>query len=399
MGMGGAFTAIADDAFAAYWNPAGFAINPGIDVAGSYQLTNRNNQIGDNTAALKTCFEVPMNPFAWAIGIGAASLLALEGAKYLSDNGTVHKNWGSQAANVPVINKEDSAAEQVKAEDEKRKAEGLEPEREPISLKQKAKEGAKQIGTGTIYVADKLADAAILGASQQNHDYYYAPGWYQPSYYHPNYWDNRYQYQEKELTPAGKAQFAMGLTWMSDQNSILDQNTNWYTLSLASGWGEIAAIGGSLNVYDLVIPSSPGLRGLGAGLDVGGLLRFSDKLMFGLALKEVLTTDIKFSNNTVFRYPMSVNGGVAIKPLKEITLAADIENLFGQNGKQPLMHYGVELKPIYGVALRAGLSDTDQVRQNKTAGFSIGVGQAIIDYAYLGGAYGRTQTVALTWKL
>ena len=42
MGMGGAFTAIADDAFAAYWNPAGFAINPGIDLAGSYQMTNRN---------------------------------------------------------------------------------------------------------------------------------------------------------------------------------------------------------------------------------------------------------------------------------------------------------------------------------------------------------------------
>jgi hypothetical protein len=36
MGMGDAYTAIADDPFAAYYNPAGFAINPGVDIATSF---------------------------------------------------------------------------------------------------------------------------------------------------------------------------------------------------------------------------------------------------------------------------------------------------------------------------------------------------------------------------
>ena len=88
MGMGGAFTAIADDAFAAYWNPAGLAINPGIEVAGSTLTAQRNQSIGDNLGALKMGFETEFgSPFAWILGVGAVSLFALEGAKYLSERG------------------------------------------------------------------------------------------------------------------------------------------------------------------------------------------------------------------------------------------------------------------------------------------------------------------------
>lgn len=395
MGMGGAFTAIADDAFAAYWNPAGFAINPGIDLAGSYQMTNRNTQIGDNTFAIKGCFEVGMNPFAWVAGMGLATLFAYEGAKYLHEEGVVKKGWGREGEKVA---KEESMSEDVKEEEEKQKAAGKKPKREPISKKAFAKKAAKEVAKGTIHVAKKFAKAAIREASYQTHRYYYAPSWYRPRYYRPTYWDNRYIYKEKELTPAGKAQFAMGITVMSDKNAALDQDTNWYSLSFASGYGEVVALGGSINMYDLRIPSL-NVKGIGAGLDVGGLVRISDKLMFGLAVKELLTTDIKFENGTVRRYEMSVNAGMAVKPIDQMTIAADVHNAFGQNSKEPTMHYGVEVRPIYGLALRAGLSDTEQARQNKTAGLSVGIGQMIIDYTYLGGIYGRTQMIGATWKI
>ena len=334
MGMGGAFTAIADDAFAAYWNPAGFAINPGIDLAGSYQMTNRNTQIGDNTFAIKGCFEVGMNPFAWVAGIGLATLFAYEGAKYLHEEGVVKKGWGRD---VKKVEKEESAAEAARKEEEKKKAEGKEIKREPISRKEIAKKAVKEVGKGTIHVAKKFAKAAVREAARQTRHYYYAPSWYRPHYYRPTYWDDRYMYKEKELTPAGKAQFAMGITVMSDQNTTLNQDTNWYSLSLASGWGEIVALGGSLNIYDLKRPSD-NVKGLGAGLDVGGLVRISDALMFGLAVKELLTTDIKWETGEKIAYEMSVNVGMAVKPITQRPVAMDVHNAFGQNNNEPTMH-------------------------------------------------------------
>jgi hypothetical protein len=392
MGMGGAFTAVADDAFAAYWNPAGFAINPGVDLASSYQLNNRNQQIGDNAFALKGCFEIGMDPFVWIAGVGIASVVAFEGAKYLSDKGVVKKGWGRSGE---AVGKEESMAEGVKAEEEKKEAAGENVERQPISRKEIAKKAAKEIIKGTIVVAEDLAEVAVQEAARQTRNYYYAPPWYRPNYYQPCYWDDRYNYSQKELTPSGKAQFAIGLSVMSDVNALLNQNTSWYTLSVASGYEETVALGANLNIYDLELTNfTPKMRGLGAGLDLGGLLRISDKLFFGLTAKDVLTTDIKFENQVTRHYQMEVNAGIALKPFRQATVAADMHNLFSQGGKDRTLHYGVEYKPIYGLALRAGLWDG-----SKTAGVSIGIEQFIIDYTYLGGAFGRTQTVGITWKI
>ena len=392
LGMGQAFTAIADDAFAAYWNPAGLAINPGIDVTSNYKLTNRNQAVGDNAFALKGCLEIGMNPFAWILGVGLVSAMAYDGAKYLADRGTVKKGWGRPG---DTIEKSESFAEGVKEEEEKQKAEGKEPARDQISKKEIAKKAVKEVGMATIYVAEKYLDLVLKEAVRQTRPYYYAPPWYRPHYYRPNYWDNRYDYSVREVTPDGKAQFALGLTLMSDKNSspLVDQDTNWYSLSVASGYAEAVAFGANLNLYDIKIPSLD-VRGFGAGMDVGGLVRFSDKLMFGLTVKEILTTDVRFENNEVARYQMKVNAGVAIQPIQNVTLAADVHNFFEQGGKEATMHYGLEVKPIYGVAVRAGLSDN-----NKTAGLSFGIGQLIIDYAYLGGAFNRTQIIGATWKI
>lgn len=381
LGMGEAFTAIADDAYASYYNPAGFAINPGIDLIGSYQLNNRNLAIGDNAFALKGCFEIGMNPYDWVLGLGLASTFAYEGAKYLHDEGIVKKGWGREGE---TYSKDESMAEEVET--------GGQADTK-ISRKEVLKKAAREIAKTTINVAGKMAEAVVKEAAFQVRPYYYAPNWYRPNYYRPSLWDNRYAYSSRELTPANKAQFGGAITVMVDRNALLSQDTRWYSFSVASGYAETVALGANVNIYDLE-NTTLNVRGMGGGLDVGGLLRLNNKLFLGVAAKELLTTDIKWENGTVNRYQMNVNAGIGLKPIDQLLVAADVHNLFYQNGRDATLHYGLEFKPVYGLALRAGLSDN-----SKTAGFSFGVGQLIIDYAILGGTYNRTQMISATWKM
>ena len=85
---------------------------------------------------------------------------------------------------------------------------------------------------------------------------------------------------------------------------------------------------------------------------------------------------------------MLVNAGLAIKPLPCLTVAGDAHNIFNQNNQQATMHYGAEVSLIPGLLFRAGLDDG-----NKTAGVTLALGNMLIDYAYLGGAYNRTQMI------
>ncbi len=387
MGMGGAFTAISDDANAGYWNPAGFAINPGVDLTGSMRATNRNTSIGDNIGSLKMCFETEVNPFAWILGIGAVSLAALEGAKYLSDQGVLKKNWGrSKETN----NKEESISDKVlESGTDKTVAVGQQVKE---TLEQTAKDTFGAVKEGTKAVGKTFVSAYAQEAARQT---FWGPVYY-PYYHHnyerPSYWDKRDE--EKEYSPEGKAQFAAGFTYLTDNNSIANQNTSFYTLSLATGYEERVALGGNLNFYDISIPSPNNIKGYGAGVDLGVLIRPVDQLSFGAVAKEILTTDVHFENGASIRYEMNINAGVAIKPIDELTIAADLHNIFSQGNSPKTSNYGAEFRPFPGLALRAGVYD-----QSKTAGASVMVGPVIIDYAYLGGAFNRTQMVGATWKL
>lgn len=393
MGMGGAFTAIADDANAAYWNPAGFAINPGVDLSGSLLVNNRNEKIGDNLASFKMCFETELHPLAWIIGVGAASFVALEGAKYLHDQGIVEKGWGRK---VEKVSKEEGVAEGVLVKGTTKTVDVA------GKAKQKVKEVGKEVYSKTKEVGKKVgkvaveAAAAAAGREAVRQSYwgpYYAPPWYCHNYRRPTYWDNR-RY-EKEYSPQGKAQFAAGFSLMTDKNANLNQDTNHFMFSLATGYEERIAFGGNLNIYDIALTNvTPNLKGYGAGFDVGALLRPVDEVAFGLKIEELLTTDIHFENNSVISYKMKVNAGAAITPWEPITIATDVHNAFRQSGDPATMHYGVEVRPFPGIALRAGLHD-----ESKTAGLSIGAYGFIFDYAYLGGTFNRTQMAGLTWKL
>ncbi|MBI5700260.1 hypothetical protein HZC34_00220 [Candidatus Saganbacteria bacterium] len=398
MGMGGAYTALANDANAAYWNPAGFALNPGLDITGSMVATNRNQSIGDNIGALKVCFETEVNPFAWVLGLGLAASVAFDATKYLANNGIIKKNWGRSEE---TTKKEESVAEKV-LEKGTEKTEAV-----VKKFKQEAKTSAKEALKNTMGAIKSLGKEIIkdeitdhekerIRARQAyviSRGTYISP-WYDGNpYYHYNssrrtYWDNGIKDSE------GKAEFAGGITWVTDKNPPLNQNTNFYSFSLATGYQQFVALGGNVNLYDITIPNPSNTKGYGAGLDLGLILKPVDQLAFGATVKEILTTDVKFDNGAMIRYPMSINCGVAIVPVPELTISGDVHNLFKQGSLPQTYHFGAEARPVAGIAVRAGLYD-----QSKTAGLSLMVNQIIIDYTYLGGAFDKTQLVGLTWKI
>ncbi len=365
MGMGGAFTAIADDANAAYWNPAGFAFNPGVDIAGTALLSNRNSVMGDNLFAAKFCYDAPMSsPFEWIMGVTFLTSIGMDIAEFLGEQGVLKKNWGR---NVTRTSREESMADQVNA-------------------------GGGETGHSRNPFADENK------TPKQNPDRIiqrnYGPLNFNFNFFPQShtYWGNRWADPDPEKTPLKKAQFALGLTWMYDNNPVLDENRNWYSVSVASGWEERIAVGANLNIYDLRVISS-GIKGFGAGVDLGAIAKPLPNVSIGMTAKEILTTDIAWQNGVKTRYEMLINGGIAIDPIEKMTIAADVHNAFAQNNARATMHYGVELRPVFGLALRGGLSDN-----SKTAGLSLGTGNVILDYAYLGGEFARTQMAGITWK-
>ncbi len=390
MGMGGAFTAIADDINATYWNPAGFAINPGVDVGISSNINNRNQNIGDNFGTVKINIEAEMDsPFTWIIGVGAASVLALQGAKYLSDQGVVKKNWGRD---TNKIDRQDSTADIVKQKEEENKKQQqgqTPPPPSPLPPSPSPSPSPSPQQQTIIY----------------NNTNVYNNPWpfllfnplYHANYNRPTYWDDRWDtgdtYSKEDFSPKSKAQFALGLTWMHDDNSLRDQNSDWYTVSLATGWEEKVALGGNINIYQLKIPSI-NQKGWGGGVDLGILLRPVKQVSVGLTVKEILTTDIRFQNGAKAAYKMAVNVGLAITPIQELTLAFDAQNLLEQNNADKAFNYGIEVRPFKGLALRCGLNNSI----NKTAGISIAIDKLIIEYCYLGGAFNQTQIVSANFK-
>ncbi|HVN67597.1 MAG TPA: hypothetical protein VMT55_04425 [Candidatus Sulfotelmatobacter sp.] len=372
MGMGGAFTAVADDANAAYWNPAGLALNPEVSLTASTKLNNRNSQVGDNIANLKMCYEMEMNPFVWIAGVGLASIAALEGARYLSDQGILQQNWG-RAGKRP--SRDEAVTSQVKGSEE------------VVSLKQELKDTAKLLLNKTAETAGETAEKIARHTSVEIGIFPYGSPWYRRNYDQPHYWE---QPAKSDTT---KAQFALGVSWLNDVNVPLDQKTNWYTLTVASGFEQRVAVGAGVNFYDLT-RISDGIRGMGADLDLGMIARPVDYISVGLATKGALTTDFHWQTGEITRgYEMLVNGGLAIKPIKQLTLAADVHNILGQNGNPATMHYGAEVVVLPGLLARAGLNDG-----SKSVGCSVALGNLIVDYAILGGAYGRTQMVGGSWR-
>ncbi|MFA4843913.1 MAG: hypothetical protein WC632_03055 [Candidatus Margulisiibacteriota bacterium] len=375
MGMGGAFTAVADDANAPYWNPAGLALNPEVSLTGSTLANNRNTWVGDNVANLKMCYETDMNPFLWIAGVGLASALAFQGAMYLKDQGVLQKNWG-RGGDGPAPSREESLTSQLTSSDE------------VVSLKSQLKSVLKNLAGETGSAAKETAKSVARHTTVNIGLMPWGNPWYYRDYDRPTYWERPAQDE-----PSTKAQFALGVSWLNDVNNPLDQKTNWYTLTLASGFEQRIAVGAGVNFYDLTKISTD-IRGMGADLDLGVIAKPVEYISFGLATKGVLTTDFHWQNAQTTRgYQMLVNGGVAVKPIYSLTLAADMHNVLGQNGQGSTMHYGAEAVLLPGLLARVGLNDG-----NKSAGLSLALGNLIIDYAILGGTYNRTQMVGGTWR-
>ncbi|OGC11445.1 hypothetical protein A3K48_02915 [candidate division WOR-1 bacterium RIFOXYA12_FULL_52_29] len=384
MGMGSAFTAVADDANAPYWNPAGLALNPEVSITGSTKLNNRNTWVGDNLLSLKMCYETKLNPFQWLLGIGIASLVAYEGASYLGEKGILKTGWGR---NVQKTKRGESMAEQVTEV-------GSE---QAVSLRQigmGAIKDALGVSSGGAKETPAVQPAPPVRPVVIRPRYYVYPAhsWYHPRPNRRDYWEPvEYEEVAEEINPT-KAQFALGLGWINDNNIPLDEKSNQFTIGVASGFEERVAIGANVNLYDKTIISS-NVRGFGGDIDLGFIGKPVEYISFGLATKGILTSDIYWQNGARTRYEMLVNAGLAVKPLPFFTVAADAHNIFNQNSQQATMHYGAEVSLIPGLLLRGGLDDG-----NKTAGLTLVFGNLLIDYAILGGTYNRTQMIGGSWR-
>ena len=208
---------------------------------------------------------------------------------------------------------------------------------------------------------------------------YPAHSWYHPRPNRRDYWEPvEYEEVAEEINPT-KAQFALGLGWINDNNIPLDEKSNQFTIGVASGFEERVAIGANVNLYDKTIISS-NVRGFGGDIDLGFIGKPVEYISFGLATKGILTSDIYWQNGARTRYEMLVNAGLA-------------HNIFNQNSQQATMHYGAEVSLIPGLLLRGGLDDG-----NKTAGLTLVFGNLLIDYAILGGTYNRTQMIGGSWR-
>jgi hypothetical protein len=256
---------------------------------------------------------------------------------------------------------------------------------EIVSLKAAAKETAKKILKGASEAGQEVVQQT--GQAAKSYALWGPPvGWYHPDYGHPNYWE-REDYRSKT-----KAQFAGGLTWLNDYNPPLDQNTNWCTLTFASGFEQRVAVGGNVNLYYLKKISTD-IAGLGGDIDLGVIARPLANVSIGLAAKGLLTSDIKWQDGSITRYEMLVNGGLAFRPITPLLFSIDVHNILSQNSHSPTMHYGTEVTVFPGVIARAGLSDG-----SKTAGLTLALKQLTLDYAILGGMYNRTQMIGCGWR-
>ncbi len=121
----------------------------------------------------------------------------------------------------------------------------------------------------------------------------------------------------------------------------------------------------------------------GGGVDVGSFFEPNSFVTFGLAIQDL------WSEIDEEEVPFNIRSGVALHPIGDLTIAADIEH--GEDS-ETVFHLGVEswfeYHPGYMMALRAGVSDLGRDHQDE--GYSLGIGLKVpkmwgigIDYAFV----------------
>ena len=136
-------------------------------MTGSTMLNNRNSWVGDNVANLKMCYETNMSPFEWIAGVGLASVVALQSAQYLSEQGVVNKNWGRGGA---APSREEAVTPQVTGT------------QETTSLKQELKSVIKNVASAASEQTKATAKDIIRNTNVTIGIMPYSSPWYRPDY-------------------------------------------------------------------------------------------------------------------------------------------------------------------------------------------------------------------------
>ncbi len=161
-----------------------------------------------------------------------------------------------------------------------------------------------------------------------------------------------------------------------------DLSDNAIMFSAARRYGMIA-LGATGKILD---QSINGESQTGGGLDAGALVHLSDWATTGLTFQDI------WSEVGSTEVPVNIRWGVAVKPVGDLTLAADVEKTEDENDW--VWHLGGEMwfeyYPGYLVALRAGGDNIGRDDELGNSSFAAGLGFRIprwyglgIDYAYV----------------
>ncbi len=165
----------------------------------------------------------------------------------------------------------------------------------------------------------------------------------------------------------------------SGDGGSFDLTDNLIHLGVARQYGPVG-FGVAGKIFDQEID---GKSESGGGVDVGTFFMPSPYMTFGVTVQDV------WSEIGEDQVPFNLRGGVALKPMGDLTLAADIEH--GEDD-ETVFHLGAEAwfeyHPGYQLALRAGASDI--ARDDQDNGYSLGLGLRVprffgigLDYAFV----------------
>lgn len=163
----------------------------------------------------------------------------------------------------------------------------------------------------------------------------------------------------------------------SDGN--FDLTDNLIHLSLARQYGPFG-LGIAGKIFDQEIDDE---SESGGGVDVGAFFEPNRYVAFGFAVQDVWS---EIGDDEI---PFNLRGGVAFRPLGDLTVAADIEH--GEDD-ETVFHLGTEAwfeyHPGYMLAIRGGVSDLGRDHQDE--GWSLGLGLRVpkfygigLDYAFV----------------
>jgi hypothetical protein len=397
IGMGGAFVGVADDASAAYWNPAGLTQQPSTHQAylglaldnARRRDFNFDNQIffsSKNTPAAQSAKIVMLVPPLLVIGF----LSALEDS---DDNDEIDYQTPDNQTTLnrsfsPFLKSDWDHDDRVPKRPENDEDEEEDDEDEEDNVELSGCSGCLVDGFDIVF-------DIVSGVHEESEDE-------EPEYYTPP--PTIPESPEIESEESNFDEVIGGYLFInSDKFSEYypesgitqkwDQSSFWLNISGAWQWrmpNQSIGLGLNYRFYrmntklkEMMDYSVENYDDSGYGFSVDLSVLWSTKYFrFGMISQDVISSGITFNAGEDDEWEMDIlkntQPGIAVTPTPFTTIALDVYNIFRDGGKKPQLNFGIENWFGDIGAIRLG-----SYKKNLTLGGSLGFSNVQVDYAYL----------------